>query len=285
MPKIAIGQFTATANPLDNLLTCRAIIEQAASVGKARVIFLPEASDFLGGCPASSDISAFLQGLQQCARDFECWVMAGVHILDRTCLDSLSQETAKMFNTHVAIDPTGQIVQSYHKIHLFDHAPSGLKESDRIHRGQELMQPVDLGDGMHCGLQVCYDMRFGELARMHLEMGANILAFPSAFTVATGRLHWECLLRARAIETQSFVVGAAQVGRHGNNRESWGESLIVDPDGRVLVRLPSFDTVGDSQSHFDVGFADLDMSLVRDVRTRIPIALHRRERLWHRVEN
>lgn len=145
-----------------------------------------------------------------------------------------------MFNCHVIVNSDGQVVTTYNKAHLFDVDVPGrvtLMESRYVHAGAAIPSIVDSPVGA-IGLSVCYDMRFAELALVLREMGAELLTFPSAFSVPTGEAgHWETLLRARAIETQCWVVAAAQCGKHNDRRASFGHSLVVDPWGRVLVDL------------------------------------------------
>lgn len=145
-----------------------------------------------------------------------------------------------MSNCHVVLDSTGQLVASYNKAHLFDVNVPGritLTESRYVHAGTSIPAVVRSPVGA-LGLAICYDMRFAELSLALREMGAELIAFPSAFSVPTGDAgHWETLLRARAVETQCWVVAAAQCGRHNARRASFGHSLVVDPWGRVLADL------------------------------------------------
>lgn len=145
---------------------------------------------------------------------------------------------------------------------------------------------------MLCGMCICYDLRFPELAARYRNMGAHVLSYPAAFTVDTGRAgHWSTLLRARAIETQCYVVASAQYGLHGKTRRSWGEAMIVDPWGRVMARCPSIDDEGDDDkegvactrftsstngSPYWVAVADMSLSEVEEVRVRMPVHAHRR---------
>ena len=158
----------------------------------------------------------------------------------------------------------------YRKIHLFDvDVPGGVsfRESATVAPGAEVVVAETSFGGV--GLSICYDLRFGELYRALVVRGASLLTIPSAFTAVTGRAHWEILVRARAIESQAFVVAPGQHGEHGDSglRESHGQSLIVDPWGRVLAEAP--DGIG-------IAVAELDLPEVARVRVAIPIAAHRR---------
>ena len=121
------------------------------------------------------------------------------------------------------------------------------------------------------GMTVCYDLRFPELySRLRHEMGAQVMLVPSAFTKPTGEAHWEVLLRARAIETQSYVVAAAQCGVHSDKRESYGHAIIIDPWGKIVAKLE------DPDNGIGIATADIDLGYLEDVRGRIPVDKHRR---------
>lgn len=157
----------------------------------------------------------------------------------------------------------GRKIATYDKIHLFDvdlDTGESWRESNLYQAGQEGV--LVEGIGARVGLSVCYDLRFPHLYRKLAQAGAEVLTVPAAFTVPTGEAHWEVLLRARAIETGSFVLAAAQGGEHEDGRHTFGRSMIVDPWGTVLDKLTD-DKPG-------VAMADLDLAKVRDVRTRIP---------------
>jgi predicted amidohydrolase len=178
----------------------------------------------------------------------------------------------RMFNTSCLVDPTGEIVARYRKIHLFDvELPDQppLRESALFSPGEELVtRDTDLG---RIGLSICYDIRFPELYRGLMSLGAEIVMVPSAFTEVTGRAHWEVLLRARAIEDQTFVVAPAQWGQWGppeDGRRTFGTSMVVDPWGEVLVCAP-----GEGDGVFT---ADLDMAVLHRVRESLPALRHRR---------
>ncbi|MEO0762801.1 MAG: carbon-nitrogen hydrolase family protein, partial [Pseudomonadota bacterium] len=172
----------------------------------------------------------------------------------------------KCANRAFVFDPTGATVATYDKIHMFDvEVASGerYRESKNYQAGNTA-NAVDLPWGK-LGLAICYDMRFPALYRTLAEAGASILTVPSAFTVPTGRAHWEVLLRARAIETGCFVLAAAQCGRHsavaGRERQTWGHSLAVAPWGEVLA---------DGGETPGVTHVSLDLDAVADARARVP---------------
>jgi predicted amidohydrolase len=167
-------------------------------------------------------------------------------------------DDSHQYNTHVLIDDSGEIRSSYRKIHLFDvDVPGNMvyKES-RFTTAGDTVVAVDSPFG-RLGLTVCYDLRFPELYQcLRFKHQAQVLLVPSAFTKVTGEAHWEILLRARAIETQCYVIAAAQAGKHNEKRESYGDSIIIDPWGTVIARLPGislhFVTVFYQKSSVDI---------------------------------
>jgi predicted amidohydrolase len=172
----------------------------------------------------------------------------------------------------VHVDPTGELRAVYRKLHMFDVEVDGVRyaESEREQAGDQVVLST-LADGTRLGLSICYDVRFPELYRALVASGAEVLAVPSAFTLATTRDHWEVLLRARAIENQCFVVAANQIGAAPPGNRSGGRSLIVDPWGLVLATAPDTETVI---------VADLDPAALREIRTRLPALRHRRPEVY-----
>jgi len=173
----------------------------------------------------------------------------------------------RLFNTLVVMH-RGDVVATYRKIHMFDVVlPNGatLRESEHTAAGD---RPVVLDTSLaRIGLSVCYDLRFPELYRMLTDAGADVIVVPSAFTHQTGSEHWEPLLRARAIESQAWVLAPAQHGQHSRGRHSWGHSMVVDPWGTVVAQASS----GDQVVH-----ARLDAELLATVRAQLPALSHRR---------
>lgn len=178
----------------------------------------------------------------------------------------------RIYNSHIIINDKGDIISVYRKSHLFDvELPEkgvSLKESAFTIPGPSLTSPVQTPIGK-VGLGICYDLRFPELSAALQRHGAEILTYPSAFTVATGAAHWEVLLRARAIETQCFVLAAAQVGRHHEKRSSYGHALAVDPWGEVLG-----DCGGEKPG---MVLVEIDLEKVRSTRRNMPVRQHRRD--------
>ena len=165
----------------------------------------------------------------------------------------------------------------YQKLHVFDIdlRPNGphMKESDSTEPGNKIVAPYTtaLGD---VGSLICFDLRFPEPALRLRRLGANVIVYPSAFTVPTGKLHWEILLRARAIETQSWVIAAAQCGRHNEKRVSYGDTIVISPNGEIMGRQDHVENIEEEQENGrepDIIAVDIDLDVLRDVRRMIPL--------------
>lgn len=264
-------QLSSTSDEAANLELAESLVRHAAGYG-ASFIATPENTNFLG--PHEEKVRR-AQGLDGpvCRLFASLAAELGVHLLlgsFNEAADRGDGEASRCYNTSVLFGREGERLAVYRKIHLFDvdvSAEVRFRESDTILAGEELaVAETDLGP---IGLSICYDLRFGEMYRLLVERGARILTVPSAFTLTTGRAHWESLMRARAIETQCYVVAPAQVGRHddGGLRESFGHSMIVDPWGHVVARAS--DGPG-------IALADVDLERVEAVRRAIPVGDHRR---------
>ncbi|XP_069163018.1 nitrilase and fragile histidine triad fusion protein NitFhit isoform X2 [Procambarus clarkii] len=181
----------------------------------------------------------------------------------------------KLHNTHIVIDDKGKIVSIYSKVHLFSvHIPERnlhLEEKGYVCSGKSIRPPVSTPVG-EVALSICYDMRFPEMSLIQRKLGAQILTFPSAFTVPTGLAHWEPLLRVRAIETQCYVIAAAQTGQHNKNRSSYGHAMVVDPWGAVVCQVS--DGTG-------FALADINLNFLQKIRQEMPVLSHRRLDLYH----
>jgi predicted amidohydrolase len=266
MARIALFQSSTGIDPVANAQALVAAIEQA-DAGGAEMLFTPEMSGLLdrdakraAESLRAEDDDAVLAACREAASRHGLWVHLG----------SLAvRDEGKLANRAFVIDPTGAIRARYDKIHLFDvDLPTGesWRESAvyRPGQGAVVVEGTPVG---RLGLTICYDLRFPALFASLAEAGVDTIAVPAAFTVPTGRAHWEVLLRARAIEAEAFVVAAAQSGRHADGRETYGHSLVVSPWGEVLL---------DMGQALGVGFADIELSLVGEVRQRIPALAHRR---------
>ena len=263
-----------------NLFQCQQLVRAAARVG-AKALFLPEASDYIASDAAASRSlckpvheSAFVSGLQQEAKQHSLPISVGVH-------EPASDQKVK--NTSLWIDETGAVAQRYQKLHLFDvsieNGPK-LRESDSVEQGGAIIDPFATPIGK-VGLQICFDLRFPEPALALRARGAQILTYPSAFTVPTGKAgHWEILLRARAIETQSYVIASAQVGTHDQDgkRRSYGHSMIVDPWGKIVANLGGEEGYNGSG---EIAVAEIDLEYLEKVKREVPLI--RRTDIYPRV--
>ncbi len=266
--KAAVVQLRSVADLGHNLERALHWIAEAAGSG-ASVIALPENFAYLGEvdsgpCPVAEPIHGpIVSQLQQAARQH------GVVLVGAT-IPEHDESTSRNYNTAVVIDADGELRGHYRKMHLFDAdlPDATYRESASVAAGDEIAL-VEVGP-LRIGLSICYDLRFPELYRALRARGANILIVPAAFTVPSGRDHWEVLLRARAIENQCFVLAPGQQGRHGETRVSYGHSMIVDPWGEVLSVLE------DGEGYVS---ADLDFEAQVALRTRVPVHEHRRTEL------
>ena len=265
--RAAAVQLNSTADKARNLETAERLVRAAAADG-AGFVALPEkwnllagGEELLGGAEALDGPS--LTAARGWAREF------GIHLLAGSIAER--GDGGKAFNTSVLIGPDGEDLATYRKIHLFDVDAGGVSYRESAHElpGEEVVT-APLGD-LTIGLTVCYDLRFPELFRILALRGARLLTVPSAFTLATGRDHWEVLLRARAIENQAFVLAPNQVGKAPPHYESYGHSAIVDPWGTVLA-------VASDEVCFVA--ADLDLAEQERVRESLPSLANRRPQAY-----
>jgi predicted amidohydrolase len=261
---VALVQLDARSDPAANVAAAVELADRAAAEG-ARLVALPEYLQYRGpdaGYRASARPipGPFSDAFSDVARRHGCWILAG-------SLAETSADPERPYNTSVLIDPNGDLVAVYRKIHLFDVAvdagPQDL-ESARVSAG-EAPVVADV-DGVRLGMTICYDLRFPELYRTLALAGAEVIAVPSNFTERTGRDHWEVLLRARAIENGSWVIAPAQIGGPAG-QPAYGRSMVVDPWGTVVAQAP--DAVA-------IVTAEIDTQRVRDVRRQIPALANRR---------
>ncbi len=265
--RVAVYQSRTGIDPAAN---GRAIVDAIAEAkaGGADMIFTPEMSGLLDrnrerGRPNIRDEAddPVLAMVRAAAAEHGIWVDLG-------SLALTGGSEGRLVNRGFVIDDKGAIRARYDKIHLFDvDLPTGesWRESSSYAPGERSVLAVT--PWAKLGLSICYDMRFPDLYRALSNAGAEILSVPAAFTVPTGKAHWHVLLRARAIEAGAFVIAAAQWGEHEDGRATFGHSLVVDPWGEVLL---------DMGEGIGVGFAELDMALLADVRARVPALKNRR---------
>jgi predicted amidohydrolase len=261
--RVAAVQMVSTPRVADNLRCAGELIGEAAAQG-AKLVALPEYFPIFGksdkdkfavceaeGCGPIQDF------LADAARRHGVWLVGG-------SLPLTADQPGKVLNTCLVYDPTGARVARYDKIHLFGFAKGAERydESATIAAGSELVA-FDTPFA-RVGLSICYDLRFPELYR---ALGvADLLLVPAAFTETTGRAHWEILLRARAIENQCYVLASAQGGRHENGRETHGNSMLVDPWGEIVDRLPKGP---------GIVIGELEHARLKEVRASLPALQHR----------
>jgi predicted amidohydrolase len=270
MTTVAAIQMASGPNVSANLLEAKKLIDRAVEAGACLVV-LPENFAVMGATEldkvqaresfGAGPIQDFLA--QQASRH-DIWIVGGTIPLS-------TEEPSKIRAATLVFDGKGRLVGRYDKLHLFDvhieETGENYTESATIEAGDQVVV-IDTPCG-RLGLAVCYDLRFPELFRAMLDQGIEVIAVPSAFTAITGRAHWETLVRARAIENLCYVIAAAQGGYHLSGRETHGDSMIVDPWGMVVQRLPR-----------GTGFitADVDYQRLASIRRNFPTVQHRRLR-------
>lgn len=272
--RIALAQMCSAPDHATNIATVTALAAEAKAQD-ADLLALPEVAGLMNanGDEARAHVvdaadDPYIAACQALAAQHGLWIHTGS--------TPVTAPDGRFLNHSTLIDAQGSIRAEYDKVHLFDvriegQAPIG--ESKRFAPGDQAVIADTPWGGF--GLTICYDMRFPYLYRMLGQAGASVIFVPAAFTVPTGRAHWEVLLRARAIETGAFIIAAAQSGTHPDGRETWGHALAVDPWGRVLADL------GDGAPKLEV--VDLDLTLVDRARAQIPALLNGRDVPLRRV--
>jgi len=267
---LSVIQMASQADVQSNLKIARRLLEQAAEQG-ARLAVLPENFAAMGhadplalGRAEAQGAGPILPWLGQAARDLGLWIVAGTLPLPPD-----GEPDAKPRACSLLVDDRGQRVARYDKLHLFDadvaDSRGRYRESDHYAPGQRLVvADTPLG---RLGMTVCYDLRFAELYLALRAAGAELISVPSAFTLTTGAAHWQSLIRARAIETQCYMLAAAQGGEHPGGRITFGHSSIVDCWGRMLCEQPTGDAVLS---------ASRDAAEQAAIRQRMPLLSHRR---------
>ncbi len=267
----AVIQMTTTTGREANLEQAAGLLALARGQG-ARLAVLPEHFSYLAAMQDMPAAAEPLRGptvawLADKAREHGLWIVGG-------SFARKSSDSSRTYNTCPVLNPSGELIAHYDKMHLFDLALPGQavwEESRYVKPGRRLVT-VRIPAGL-MGLSICYDLRFPELYRRLRLRGAGVLAAPAAFTHATGRAHWEVLVRARAMENACYVLAAAQVGDHGGKRRSWGQAMIVGPWGEVLAAC------GDGPG---VALARVEARGLAQARRKLDSTLHARllPRAW-----
>jgi predicted amidohydrolase len=266
--RVAAVQLNSNADKARNLAAAEGLVRAAAAAG-AELVALPEKWNLLA---AGEDLAAGAEPLDgpslTAARG---WARTlGIHLLAGS-ISERAGDGEKPFNASVLIGPDGQDLAVYRKIHMFDVDAGGVAYRESAHEqpGSDIVT-APIGD-LTAGLTVCYDLRFPELHRILAVRGARLLTVPAAFTSATGRDHWEVLLRARAIENAVFVLAPGQVGKAPPHFDSYGRSMVIDPWGVVLATAPD-------EECFVA--ADLDLAAQERVRESLPALANRRPEVY-----
>lgn len=267
--KVALLQMTSGGDPVANLKTTRAMMQDAARQG-ATFLLTPEVTNCIS--LGRADLETVLRtdaddltlaGLRAEAKALGVWLSIGSLGLKTTDADG------RFANRSFLVSPDGAIVARYDKIHMFDvqvSATETYQESKGYRPGSAAVVAQTPFGGV--GLTICYDVRFPHLHRDLAKAGADILLIPAAFSTVTGAAHWETLLRARAIETGCFVLAAAQTGQHSEKRATYGHSMVISPWGAVLA---------DAGTDVGVTVVDLDLAEVAQARQRIAALTHDRD--------
>jgi predicted amidohydrolase len=259
--RVAGVQMRSGTEPEANLDAIEARVAEAAARG-ARYVLTPEVCvAFAENREGYARVARPFEGNPAVARAGEIARQHGVHLHLGSMAVALPD--GRFANRSVLFGPDGGVVATYDKIHLFDATLPGLQAYRESHtyRGGE-KATLSRAPGFGLGFTICYDVRFPALFNALAKAGAEVIAVPAAFTVPTGQAHWEILLRARAIETGTFVVAAAQGGQHQNGRRTYGHSMIVDPWGTILAKAD-----GDEPG---VIVADIDLDRIAEARAQVP---------------
>ena len=262
--RVACVQFCSSGSKAENLERMEPLVARAAATG-ADLVLLPEKWNGIGTHEIILDVAEPLDSGESVGA-MSAWAKQhGITLVGGSIVES-REGREKLSNTCVVFDPQGEIAATYRKIHMFDVEVGGqvYRESDSEEPGEGPMS-CDV-EGWRLGLTVCYDLRFPELYRILAVEGAEIVTVPAAFTLFTGKDHWEVLLRARAIENQCFVAAANQWGVHEGGKASYGRSSIVDPWGVVLAQAPDEDAVIS---------AELDRAHMERIRRSLPSLANR----------
>jgi predicted amidohydrolase len=266
--RVSVCQMNSRADKVENTCIAMELLDRAAAEG-AQVAVLPECLDYMGPDEGVMSNAEELDGplsfgLAAKAREHAMWVIGGtIRVCDG------SDRVANMLTVY---DPTGALVATYAKLHMFDISIPGevdFLESRTVRPGTEVVTTTIAG--VPSGLSICYDLRFPELFRLQALAGAKILFLPAAFTAFTGAAHWELLLRARAVENQCFVVAAAQYGENMPGKASFGHSIVIDPWGTVLACSPE----GTGVTTVNLEFDRLDQ-----IRRELPALQNRRPDIY-----
>jgi len=269
--KVAAIQMSSVNDKQINLKKAERFIHFAAEE-EVKIVALPEMFNFSGTIDEKKENAELIPGptinyLQEVAAKHHIYLLCG------SILEKIEEKGKDIFyNTSVFLNPGGEIIAKYRKIHLFDVSlPDGSRwwESKLITPGDEIVQ-IKTAQAIF-GFSICYDLRFPELYRRLVKGGVQVVFIPSAFTLETGKDHWETLVRARAIENQLYVIAPNQIVKSSQSKRYWGKSMIVDPWGTILAKAPEKE---------GVIFARIDLSYQQKIQESLPSLSHRRKDLF-----
>jgi predicted amidohydrolase len=268
--RVACVQLHAAPSKADNIERAERLVAKAASTG-ADLVLLPEKWNGIGSPEFNRSIAEGLDDGETVTAMRDWARTNGITLVGGSIVER-REGREKLSNTSVVVDPEGELAAVYRKIHMFDVEVGG-----HVYRESESEEPGDRPatievEGWKLGLTVCYDLRFPELYRILAVEGCEIVTVPAAFTLYTGKDHWEPLLRARAIENQCYVVAANQWGAYPDGKASYGRSMIVDPWGVVLAQAPDED---------GIIVAELERARLEDVRRTLPSLANRQPEAYH----
>jgi predicted amidohydrolase len=259
--KIGVIQLTSQLEPDKNLEKIRGFLHQAKDEG-AIAVFLPEV--FYSMSDAKTPTPYLVEeGNEHFAKIRSLATDSGLYLLGGTAASNLG---GKVINRSYNFDPSGELIGHYDKIHLFScdlskHKSRTIIDEGDVYTAGSEMKIIEW-EGWKMGMSICFDLRFPEMFREYYRQGANLFTVSSAFTIPTGKAHWETLLRARAIENQSYVVAAAQYGEHNEQIKTYGHSMVINPWGEVIANAKEGEKII---------FADLDIEQVTTFRERLSV--------------
>lgn len=265
----AVVQLQVGSDREQNLASAEALVRRASSAG-ASLVVLPEVVDYFGDQDGVAAIKSDVPGqvtdrFGALAADLGIWLLGG-------SIHEAIPASDRCYNTSTLFAPSGELVATYRKIHLYDVQIPGRVdslESATIAPGDEIVT-ADI-EGHTSGLTICYDLRFPELFRALADRGAELVFLPAAFTLYTGKDHWEPLIRSRAIENQCFMLAAGQQGVDDRGKSTYGRSMIVDPWGTILATAPDGD---------GFAMAELDFGSLERIRRELPSLANRRPEVF-----
>ncbi len=265
MLRIGLGQLNTRDNITESFRTIEKQTRACAERGADLVAF-PELSTYLSesgtGAKAEDLNGDLIKKFKKLARTYNVYIHNGSFI-------EKSPDDDKVYNTSVLLNPAGEVEAVYRKIHLFDmnlDKNHSYRESDRFIAGKAIITAET--DAGHFGFSICYDLRFPELYRNLTLRGARLIFIPAAFTLFTGKDHWETLLRARAIENQVYIAAPNQIGEHPEGKSCYGNSMIIDPWGKVIAR---------ASDRVTAIVADIDFDYLQTIRENLPCLYNRSE--------